>query len=75
MHGSRKMSKIYLYVGHGYFNAFFTRIHKLLGDKLHYTFLLAYSIDPNINAAVPSNTHVIHYEEGDLDKEEPLHQW
>ena len=46
MHGSRLMPELHRYVGHGYFNAFCTRIHKLLRDKVHYAFSPAYSIDP-----------------------------
>ena len=46
MHGYRLMPEIHLYVGHGYFNAFCTRIHKLLREKVHYAFSSAYSIEP-----------------------------
>ena len=74
MHSSIQISELYLYVGHGYFNAFCTRINKLLGDKLHYAFSYAYSIDPNTNAAVPSNLHAIPYEEGCIGEKDPLHQ-
>ena len=35
VHGSTKMPELYLYVGHGYFNAFCTRVCKVLGDKVH----------------------------------------
>ena len=49
MHVSSLMPELNLYVGHGYFNVFCTRIHKLLRDKVHYAFSSAYSIDP-INA-------------------------
>ena len=42
MHGSSLMPELHLYVGHGYFNAFCTRIHKLLIDKVHYAFSSAY---------------------------------
>ena len=35
MHGSSLMPELHLYVGHGYFNAFFTCIQKLLRDKVH----------------------------------------
>ena len=75
MHGSSQMPEIYIYIGHGYFNAFFTRIHKLLGNKVHCAFSSAYFTGPNIDAAVPPNPHVIPYEEGDMDEEDPLHQW
>ena len=66
MYGYSQMSKLYLYVGHGYFNYFCTCIHKLLGDKVNYAFSSAYSIDPNIDAVVPPNPHFIPYEEGDI---------
>ena len=47
----------------------FARIHKLLGDKVHYAFLSAYSIVTNTNVAVPPDTHVIPYKEVNLDEE------
>ena len=47
MHGSSLMPEIHLYVGHGYFNAFCTCIHKLLRYKVHYALSSAYSIDPS----------------------------
>ena len=75
MHSSSQIPELYLYVCRGYFNTFFTRIHKLLWDKVHYSFSLAYSIDPNMDTALPPKPHVITYEEVDLDEEEPLHQW
>ena len=34
MHGSRLMTDLHLYVGHGYFNEYCTRIHNLLRDKV-----------------------------------------
>ena len=34
MHGSILVPELHLYVVHGYFNAFCTRIHKLLRDKV-----------------------------------------
>ena len=39
MHGSRLMPDLHLYIGHGYFNAFCTRIHKLLRDSHQLTWL------------------------------------
>ena len=68
MHGSSQMTEIYLYVGHGYFNVFCIHIHKILGDKVQYTFSLAYFIDPNTNVELPSNTQVITHEEGYQDE-------
>ena len=61
MRGYSQMPDIYLYVGHGYFNAFWKRIPKLVGDKVHYALSSAYSIDPNTNASVPPHTQIIHY--------------
>ena len=61
MHGSSQIPELYLYAVHLYFNAFCMHIHKLPGDKLHHAFSSAYYIDPNINAAVPTNIHVIPY--------------
>ena len=75
MHDYIQFTELYLYVGHGYFNAFCMCIHKLLGQKVHYNFSWAYSVDPNTNVTVPPNTQVIPYEVGDLYEEEPLHQW
>ena len=67
MHSSTQIPDLYLYISNGYFNAFFTHIHKLLGDKVHYAFSSTYSIGLVINDTVPQRTHVITYEEGDLD--------
>ena len=63
MHGSRLMPEPHLYVGHGYFNAFCTRIHKLLRYKVHYAFSSAYSIDPSATITEP---YVIPVEPGDI---------
>ena len=35
IHGSRLMPELHLYVGHGYFNAFCTRIHKLYSHQFN----------------------------------------
>ena len=43
-HGSSLMPELFLYVGNGYFNAFCTRVHKVLSDKISYAFSSAYSI-------------------------------
>ena len=75
IHGSTQLPELTLYVGHGYFNEFCTRVHKLLGNKVHYAFSLAYSIYPATTPDTPDNTHVITFKEGGLDDEEPLHQW
>ena len=75
IHGSRQLTELIVYVGHGYFNDFFTCVHNLLGEKVHYTFSSAYSIEPNTVAATPSNPHTITFKGEELDDEEPLHQW
>ena len=46
LHGSSQMPELFLYVGNVYFNAFCTRVHKMLSDKVHYAFSSAYSIQP-----------------------------
>ena len=66
------MPEIHLYVGHGYFNAFFTHIHKLLRDKVHYAFSSAYSIDPG---AATTEPHVIPAKPGDIEGENNIYQW
>ena len=38
MYGYSRMPELYLYVGHGYFKAFCTRVHKFLSDKVHFNF-------------------------------------
>ena len=50
-------------------------MHKVLGDKAHYTFSLAYYIDPTTAPNTPENLHFILFKEGDLDGEDPLQQW
>ena len=42
---------------------------------MQYAFSSAYSINPNTNAAVPSNPNVISNEEGESDMEDPINQW
>ena len=66
LHGSSQMPELFLYVGNVYFNAFCTRVHKMLSDKVHYTFLSAYSIQPTPTAQELSNPHLISYEDGEL---------
>ena len=69
MHGSSQITELYLYVSHGYFTAFCTRVNKFLFEK-------AYSIDPHTSDAThPDGPYAIPYGEGDLDGEEPHHQW
>ena len=72
LHGSSLMPELHLYVGHGYFNAFFTRIHKLLRDKVHYAFSSDYSIDPS---AAITESNVIPTEPGDIEGENNNYQW
>ena len=72
MHGSSLMPEIHLYFGHGYFNAFCTRIHKLLREKVHYAFSSAYLIDPS---AATTEPHDILAEPGDIEGENNIYQW
>ena len=51
------------------------RVHKLLGDKVHYAFSSAYSTAPENVAQTTPDPHFIPYENGDLDPEDPIHQW
>ena len=71
LHGSIQMPELFLYVGNGYFNAFCTRVHKMLSDKVHYSFSSAYSIQPTPTAQKPSNPHLISYEDGELEEDGP----
>ena len=76
MHGSSHMPEQYIYVGHGYFTDFCTRVHKFLSDKVHLAFSSAYSIDPQTSDVIhPDGPHDIPYGKGDFDGEEPHHQW
>ena len=72
MHGSRLMPELHLYVGHGYCNAFCTRIHKLLRDKVHYAFSSAYSID---QSAATTEPRVIPADLGDIEGDNNIYQW
>ena len=72
MHGSSQISGLHLYVGHGYFNAFCTHIHKLLRDKVHYAVSSAYSIEPSDAITEPN---VITAETGDIDIDNNIYQW
>ena len=76
MHGSSRIPELYLYVGHGYFKYFCTRVHNFLSDKMHFAYSSAQYIYPHtsdiINPGVPQ---VIPYGEGYLDGKEPHHQW
>ena len=71
------MTELHVYVGHGYFNAFCTRTHKLVGDKVHYDFSSAFSINPHTKQKddVHTKPAFISYNHGKLDDEEPLHEW
>ena len=66
------MPELHLYVGHGYFNAFCTSIHKLLRDKVHYAFSSAYLIDPSVATTEP---RVIPAKSGDIGGENDTYQW
>ena len=65
------MTELFLYVGNRYFNAFCTRVHKMLSDKVYYAFSSAYSIQPTPTAQEPSNPHLISYEDGELEEDGP----
>ena len=71
MHGSSRMPELLLYVGHGYFNALCTCIHKLLSDRVHHAFSSAYSIDPS---AATTEPHVIPVMPGDIEGDDILYQ-
>ena len=46
-HGESGLPELYLYVGKGYFTAFTTRIQSFLGDKVHFAFSSAFSLNPD----------------------------
>ena len=77
MQGASHTTELNLYVGHGYFNAFCTCIHKLVGDKVHYAFSSAFSIDPHTKQKDdnPTKPAIISYDNGKLDDKKPLHEW
>ena len=77
MHGASHMPELHLYAGHGYFNALCTSIHKLVGEKVHYAFSSAFSINPHTkqNNDVPTKSATISYDHGELDNKETLHEW
>ena len=75
MHSSSQISELHLFVGHGYYNAFCTHIHKFLKDKVHYAFYLADSIDPQIEMFLPSKPAIISYDNGKWDVEELINEW
>ena len=76
MHGSIHIPELYLYVSHGYFTAFCTRVYKFLSEKVYFAFSSAYSIDPHTSDVInPDGLHIIPYVEGDLDGKEPHHKW
>ena len=72
MHGSSLIPELHLYVGHGYSNAFCTRIHKLLREKVNYAFSSAYLIDPSASTTEP---HVIPEIPGEIEGENNIYQW
>ena len=74
IHGSIHMPEVYLYVGHGYFTDFCTRVHTFFSEKVHFAFSSAYSIDPQTSDVTnPDGPHVISNCEGDLDSKDPHH--
>ena len=72
MHGCSDLPELYLYVGQGYYKAFCTRISNYFGDKVHFAFSSAFSLDPQAVDDRPSH-------EGDASPEyeddKPLYQW
>ena len=65
------MTELFLYVGKRDFNAFCTRVHKMLSDKVLYAFSYAYSVQPTPTAQEPSNPNFISYEYGELEEDGP----
>ena len=63
------MPELFLYVGNGYFNAFCTRVHKVLSDKISYAFSSAYSIKPTPKAQENPSPNLIEYEDGKIEEE------
>ena len=76
MHVYIRMPELYIYVGHGYFKASCTRVHKFLPYKGHLAFSSAYPIALHTSDIInPDSPHVIPYGKGYLDGKEPHHQW
>ena len=65
------MLELFLYVGNGYFNAFCTRVHKVLSDKISYAFSSAYSIKPTPKAQENPSPNLIEYGDGEIEKDSP----
>ncbi|KAL7532041.1 hypothetical protein ACHAXR_004390 [Thalassiosira sp. AJA248-18] len=74
MHGSSELPELYLYVGTGYFTAFTTRVHKFLGDKVHYAFSSAFTLEPQLQIGDPTNLDAMLGHEGAVE-ENPIYQW
>ena len=74
MHGESQLPELYLYVGTGYFEAFTTRIQKYFGDKVHYAFSSAFSLEPELQTDDPSNLKDMLDPERGFKDENPLHQ-
>ena len=75
MHGESQLPELYLYVGTGYFEAFTTRIRKYFGDKVHYAYSSAYSLEPELQPGDPSNMKDMLDPERAFKDENPIHQW
>eukprot|EP00957_Ditylum_brightwellii_P148781 11326828-Ditylum_brightwellii.AAC.1 len=74
MHGLSKLPELYLYVCTGYFKAHTTRIQKFLGDKVHYAFSSAFSLNPDPQISDPTNLDAMIGPEGDHE-DNPIYQW
>ena len=57
-------------------NLFSPEYISILSDEVYFDLSSAYSIDPQTSDVINTDgTHIIPYGEGDLEGEEPHHQW
>ena len=76
MHGSSELPELYLYVGTGYFQSFTSRLTKYFGDKVHYAFSSAFSLEPDPKLGDPTNIQTMLGPEGDIvEDENPISKW
>ncbi|KAL7526219.1 LOW QUALITY PROTEIN: hypothetical protein ACHAXR_003428, partial [Thalassiosira sp. AJA248-18] len=64
-----------LVLGTGYFKAFTTRIQRYFGDKVHYAFSSAFSLEPTLQIGNHTNLDAMIGPEGDTVDENPIYQW
>ena len=64
LHGSSNLPELCLYASNGYFTVFCTHMHRLLYDKVYYTFSSAYYIEPTPTVENTTKPKGIPYEEG-----------